>query len=145
MCSGSAPWSFVVAFKDEDSEKLWYRNAAEIDIDIQKRMLKTSSGTPTLKYFDGAIMESLYQIPTKGFETVHCRANPTPNSCRNRFRGDDHLSRHDPFVGRHLHKLNVQHKDRFVEPMCHVASEARRMGRDEQFGEWVGMCLDVQQ
>ena len=127
--------------KGKDSEKLWYRNAAEIDIDIQKRVLKTLSGTPTLKYFDGAIMESLYQIPTKGFEGVHCRANPIPNNCMDRFSGDDHLNLHDPYVSRNLHKLNKEHKDKFIEAICQVELQARRLGFAEPAGEWGDMCL----
>lgn len=123
----TGPWSFVVAFKDEVSEKLWRRNAAEIDIDIQKRTLKTVSGEQPLKYFDGATMVSQYQHPAKVFQSVHCRSNPTPQSCIKGLNNDDSLNRHDIFVNRHLHKLKVQYEDKFNETICHVVSQARTL------------------
>ena len=122
-----APWSFVVAFKGEVSEKLWRRNMAEIDIDIQKRMLKTLSGEQPLRFFDGATMESKYQLPTKVFQSVHCRSIPPPQSCIDGLNDDNVLNRHDIFVNRHLHKLNIQYEDELDETMCRLVSQAKRL------------------
>jgi len=79
-CGFHAPWSFLVAMKSEVSRKRWYRLGAEVDIDIHRRILRNHSGKPALKHFDGAMMTS-YQLPSKAFESVYCKATPTPESC----------------------------------------------------------------
>lgn len=76
-------WNYLVAFKSFTARKNWFRNEAEINLDIRKRMVKTRSGEPPLMYFDGATMVS-YQLPSKRFENVYCRIEPTPVSCENR-------------------------------------------------------------
>ncbi len=80
-CGFMAPWSFLVATKSEISRKRWYRSNGEIDIDIHKRIIRTHSGQPALKYFDGATMMS-YQMPSKAFEAAYCRNDPMPDSCK---------------------------------------------------------------
>lgn len=79
-CGFNSPWTFLVAFKNQKDDQNWYRNRAQIDIEIHERILRTKSGRPTLKYFDGALMQG-YQNPHKVFESVFCRADPMPSSC----------------------------------------------------------------
>lgn len=69
-----------MAFKDIKTRENWYRNAAEIELQLQKRIYTTKSGDSSLRYFDGATMTS-YQIPTRAFETVHCRQEDNPKEC----------------------------------------------------------------
>ena len=73
------PWSTLVAFKEYRSRANWYRSAAEIDLEIRKRVLPAKSGTP-LRHFDGSTHFS-YQMPQKPIETVFCRAANTPEEC----------------------------------------------------------------
>ncbi len=79
-CGFFGPWSFLVAAKSESSRKRWYRTNGEIDIDIHKNIVRTHSGKPALKYFDGATMAS-YQMPSKAFEATFCKDDPIPDSC----------------------------------------------------------------
>lgn len=123
-CEFRGPWSFVIAFKGEESEALWYRNAAEIDAAIRKRMLKTvSSGANTLKYFDGRTMETEYQSPPKTYEAVYCRANPIPTSCVGEQAEDE---KHDMYLARHLYKKQQSNIGSHGKAaMCNVVSNAR--------------------
>lgn len=105
-CKFRGPWSFAVAMKGDVTSALWYRSAAEVDVAIRKRIRKTVSGKPALKYFDGALMES-YQNPPKSFETVFCRASPVPDSCKY-LAGNEQIAisasnrkLYDPIVDRH--------------------------------------------
>mmetsp|Transcript_23708 Transcript_23708/g.49677 ORF Transcript_23708/g.49677 Transcript_23708/m.49677 type:complete len:649 (+) Transcript_23708:119-2065(+) len=66
------PWSHLVALKSAASRKLWYRNSAQTEIEIQKRISTTYSGKPALLYFDASVMSS-YQLPDKVHEDVYCR------------------------------------------------------------------------
>eukprot|EP00571_Detonula_confervacea_P016753 CAMPEP_0172296894 /NCGR_PEP_ID=MMETSP1058-20130122/87_1 /TAXON_ID=83371 /ORGANISM="Detonula confervacea, Strain CCMP 353" /LENGTH=754 /DNA_ID=CAMNT_0013005969 /DNA_START=112 /DNA_END=2376 /DNA_ORIENTATION=- len=75
-----APWSTLVAFKDIQARENWYRNSAEIELQLQKRILPTKSGRSSLRNFDGATMSS-YQLPSSAFETVHCRQEDAPRDC----------------------------------------------------------------
>ena len=75
-----APWSTMVAFKDIQTRNNWYRNAAEIELQLQKRILSRKSGSSSLRNFDGATMSS-YQLPSKSFEIVHCRQENVPADC----------------------------------------------------------------
>ena len=79
-CGFGAAWTFLVAFKKEGDDQAWYRSQAQVDVQIHKRIIRTKSGTHALKYFDGAVMQG-YQNPHKVFESVFCRAEPTPDSC----------------------------------------------------------------
>ena len=62
-----APWSTMVAFKNETTVNNWYRNSAEIDLQIKKRIGKGITSAPLLRHFDGSTMMS-YQITPKVFE-----------------------------------------------------------------------------
>mmetsp|Transcript_54572 Transcript_54572/g.163031 ORF Transcript_54572/g.163031 Transcript_54572/m.163031 type:complete len:791 (-) Transcript_54572:763-3135(-) len=74
------PWSYLVAMKDHGSRALWYANAAQIEMEIHRRIRRSKSGAPLLRYFDSATMLS-YQVPHKVVETVFCRKEPIPNEC----------------------------------------------------------------
>ena len=73
-------WTTLVAFKDVETKKNWYRSAAEVELQLQKRILSRPSGESSLRYFDGATMLG-YQLPSKGFEAVHCRQENVPEDC----------------------------------------------------------------
>jgi len=75
-----APWSTLVAFKDAETRKNWYRNNAEIDLQLQKRILSTSTGTTSLRNFDGATMKQ-YQLPPRAFETIYRRREGFQEDC----------------------------------------------------------------
>ena len=74
------PWNYIVATKSQVGRRNWYRNEAQINLAIQKRLLPTNSGGSPVKYFDGATMVS-YQEPSKRFENVYCRQEPVPDDC----------------------------------------------------------------
>eukprot|EP00956_Cyclotella_meneghiniana_P006802 scaffold9097_cov38-Cyclotella_meneghiniana.AAC.8 len=74
------PWSTLVAFKDYKSRANWYRSAAEIDIELQKRILPTKSGARPLKHYDAATQVG-YQRPSKAYETNDCRSWNGSNKC----------------------------------------------------------------
>jgi len=76
----TGPWNYLVAFKSHSQRRNWFRNEAEINLDIHKRIRKTHSGEPPLVYFDSATMV-LYQIPSKPFQTAYCKSDPTPAAC----------------------------------------------------------------
>ena len=63
----------MIACKDINCRDNWYANEAIIDLAIRERVIKTKSGKPSLKYFDGATM-SKYQFSTREWETVYCRS-----------------------------------------------------------------------
>jgi hypothetical protein len=73
-------WSIAVGFKDYGTRARWYRNEAEIDVEIHQRAVQTKSGNNPFVYFDGPTMFS-YQIPSKAAEIVFCRDDPTPAEC----------------------------------------------------------------
>jgi len=79
-CDFGDPWTYLVAMKDSNSNALWNQNAAKVNLAIHQRTVRTNSGTPTLKYFDGDTMKS-YQTPSKSFEVVHCNKDPVPEHC----------------------------------------------------------------
>ena len=75
-----APWSTMVAFKDADTRRRWYRHEAEIELALNRRILPTRNGDSSLRYFDGATMRS-YQLPSRAFETIYCRSSDAPLEC----------------------------------------------------------------
>ena len=79
-CGFEAPWSFLVAIKDETIESRWYMSEAAVEVEIHGRTVRTVSGKPALKYFDGSVKRG-YHYPHKGAERVFCRSLPTPSSC----------------------------------------------------------------
>jgi spermidine synthase len=74
------PSSFLVAFKDYETRADWYRNEAEVEIHIQKRVKRSKSGNPLLRYFDGPTMMG-YQTPPKAFEHIYCLHQDIPDDC----------------------------------------------------------------
>lgn len=80
-CGFEAPWAFLVAMKDADIDSRWYMSDSELEVAIHERIKRTVSGTPALKYFDGAVKRG-YHYPHKSAETVYCRTEPKPESCK---------------------------------------------------------------
>jgi len=66
------PWSYLVALKNASMRNRWYRSPAEIEKELQQRILKTHSGKSALANFDGSTMFD-YQIPSRVYESVYCR------------------------------------------------------------------------
>jgi len=61
-------WGFVVAMKNSGSRSNWFRNEAELNIQIFKRVLVPAE----LLFFDGATMMD-YQYPSRIEEEIWCR------------------------------------------------------------------------
>lgn len=74
------PWSTLLAFKDYNTRANWHRNVAEIDLELQKRLLPTKSGMRPLKHYDGSTHYG-YQMPSKPYETIDCRSWNGENKC----------------------------------------------------------------
>jgi len=70
----------VIGFKSYKTRQQWYANAAQINLQIQKRGMRTKSGESPFRYFDGPTMVS-YQLPHRTMEAVFCRRQPTPEAC----------------------------------------------------------------
>lgn len=104
-CGFRWPWMFAVALKSSKIDHQWYRNAAEIDLDIARRLIPTVSGEPSLKVFDGTTMNYNYQNPGKSTETVFCREIPTPKSCNGYVENMKSKATYDPYAMRHQYKL----------------------------------------
>ena len=79
-CDFYHPWSMLVAFKDYETRSNWYRNAAEIQLELHQRIARTKSGSPSLLHFDAATMIG-YQLPSKSFECIFCRQDEEPEDC----------------------------------------------------------------
>ncbi|KAL3783079.1 hypothetical protein ACHAW5_002124 [Stephanodiscus triporus] len=79
-CGFAAPWSMLVAFKNIRTNDNWYRNAPEVELQLQKRILPSKSGKSPLRYFDGPSMRSYLSLPI-AFETVYCRQVDPPKDC----------------------------------------------------------------
>ncbi|KAL7450672.1 hypothetical protein ACHAWC_002552 [Mediolabrus comicus] len=109
-CQFEWPWTILVAFKDPDTKKSWYRTVAEVDLDIRKRVLPTKSGAPTLRNYDGATHHE-YQLPLRVFEAIYCRQEMAPEECNvlNKNENDDDSSIvYSPVIERRLnHKLRA--------------------------------------
>jgi len=73
-------WNNMLAAKSDKVRSNWYRNEAQINLAMQQRSVESKSGAPVFKYFDGATMQ-FFQMPSKRFETVFCRKEPTPPEC----------------------------------------------------------------
>lgn len=79
-CGFDGSWTYLVAAKDASHDMRWYMRPAEVEVEIHRRTVRTVSGAPALKYFDGSVMQ-VYQFPHKVFELVFCRMEPKPDSC----------------------------------------------------------------
>jgi len=75
-----APWTILVAFKDLKSRARWYRSAAEIEIELHRRLHRTKSGKSPINFFDGPTMLG-YQAPSKATQIAYCRNAVTPREC----------------------------------------------------------------
>jgi len=84
-CEFDAPWSTLIAFKDVETRKRWYRNPAEVELDLSRRILPMKNGKSPLRYFDGATMQS-YQLPPRAFEDTYCRQSDMPKECSDEVR-----------------------------------------------------------
>jgi hypothetical protein len=83
----TATWNNLLSSKSKAPRVNWYRNEAEVNLEMQRRSVKSKSGGPVFHYFDGATMQ-FFQMPSKRLETVFCRQEPTPPACLD-FRGYD--------------------------------------------------------
>jgi len=92
-CEFHAPWTTLIAFKDVETRKRWYRSPAAIELDLSRRILPTKDGKTSLRYFDGATMKS-YQMPARAFEDQYCHQQDKPEECADkvRFGGGDKVS-----------------------------------------------------
>lgn len=79
-CDFYHPWSILVALKDYEKRANWYRNTAEIQLELHQRIHKMKFGAPALLHFDAATMIS-YQLPSKSFESIYCRQDDEPEEC----------------------------------------------------------------
>jgi hypothetical protein len=64
-----APWQFIVALKDSNMRARWFRNEAELQLDMYKR----SNGL-SLRFFDGATFMT-YQFSSRISEEAWCKSN----------------------------------------------------------------------
>jgi hypothetical protein len=76
----TATWNNLLSSKSEVPRVNWYRNEAEVNLEMQRRSVKSKSGSPVFHYFDGATMQ-FFQMPSKRLETVFCRQEPIPPAC----------------------------------------------------------------
>jgi len=84
-CEFGAPWTTLIAFKDVETRKRWYRSPAAVELDLSRRILPTKDGKTSLRYFDGATMKS-YQMPSRAFEDNYCRQQDKPEECAEKVR-----------------------------------------------------------
>ena len=84
-CEFGAPWTTLIAFKDVDTRKRWYRSSAAVELDLSRRILPTKDGKTSLRYFDGATMKS-YQMPSRAFEDNYCHQQDKPEECAEKVR-----------------------------------------------------------
>jgi hypothetical protein len=61
-------WGFIVAMKSSESRANWFRNEAEVNLQISKRILRSAE----LLFFDGATMMG-YQYTSRIDEEIFCR------------------------------------------------------------------------
>ncbi len=76
----TSTWNNMMATKSLKVRSNWYRNEAEVNVEVLRRTVKTKSGAPIFHYFDGATMQ-LFQLPAKRYETIFCKNNPRPEAC----------------------------------------------------------------
>mmetsp|Transcript_24003 Transcript_24003/g.47680 ORF Transcript_24003/g.47680 Transcript_24003/m.47680 type:complete len:728 (+) Transcript_24003:116-2299(+) len=84
-CQFGAPWTTLIAFKDVETRKRWYRSPAAVELDLSRRILPTKDGKTSLRYFDGATMKS-YQMPSRAFEDNYCHQQDKPEECVEKVR-----------------------------------------------------------
>ena len=74
------PHSFLVVCKHVSCRSNWFARSDEVDYAIHDRIVKTKSGKPGLRFYDGTV-QHIYQVPPKAWETVYCRREPAPFEC----------------------------------------------------------------
>jgi len=83
----TSTWNNLISTKSLKARTNWFRNEPEVALEMQRRAVKSKSGSSLFHYFDGATMQ-FFQVPSKRFETTHCRQIPMPESCKD-YRGFD--------------------------------------------------------
>mmetsp|Transcript_12427 Transcript_12427/g.18221 ORF Transcript_12427/g.18221 Transcript_12427/m.18221 type:complete len:859 (-) Transcript_12427:147-2723(-) len=78
-----ATWNNLLAGKSLTTRSKWYENAAETNLQISQRLVRSKSGSTMLRYFDGSTMER-FQLPGRDIEDVFCRQIPVPEDCSHR-------------------------------------------------------------
>jgi len=68
-----------MAMKDSGTRTNWFKNEAEVQLDVNARILQTKNGEPALRFFDGGSMMQ-YQFPSRMVETDWCHSYP--NVCK---------------------------------------------------------------
>ncbi|KAL9187988.1 hypothetical protein ACHAXT_006366 [Thalassiosira profunda] len=81
---------FLVAFKDYQSRANWHMTAAEIDVQLHRRIRRTTAGDPNL-IFDAPTMLR-YQVPPKASETQYCHQTAIPWECEEYIGVDPELA-----------------------------------------------------
>lgn len=87
-------WTFMISFKSLKSERRWFANQAQIDIELHSRVMPTKLGSSPFRYFDGATMVS-FQLPSRVASDFKCKMDAHPSYCdgNNGFDADfDHLN-----------------------------------------------------
>jgi hypothetical protein len=70
----TAPWKFVVALKDSNTRARWFRNEAQLHLDMHKRSIPNESNELPFRFFDGATFMT-YQFTDRIAEEIWCRSN----------------------------------------------------------------------
>jgi hypothetical protein len=71
---------FLLVAKDSSSRSFWFRNSAQSDLEILKRIQHSVSGKSLLEYFDGSVFEA-FRAPHRVMESLYCRSVPMPVDC----------------------------------------------------------------
>ena len=109
-----------MCFKDDRSRASWYRTAAQVEVELRRRVHRTRSGGPALLHFDSPTMVG-YQVPSKVFETMYCRkVEETPWECYE-------------YLGIDAGHVNI--------PISHL--EVRRSGVGEHAGRGLFAARDI--
>ena len=98
-------WSFYAAFKHDSIRRRWFRNEAQIDLDIHKRAVRRREPNPSdpldeceqdnlFQWFDGTTMVT-YQYPSKDSQVVYCKRDPQPYGCITDINNRNHYT---PYV-----------------------------------------------
>ncbi len=83
-------WTFMIAFKSLTSERRWFANQAQIDLELHRRAMPTKSGEFPFRFFDGATMVSL-QLLSRVSADFKCKMDAHPSYCEGKHGFDpDH-------------------------------------------------------
>ena len=78
----SNPWQFMLAFKTGEPNEAWdYTHSAWHNMQIDQRVLPSTTGGSSLHHFDGAVMKG-YSYPSKASGVVFCREYPESPFCK---------------------------------------------------------------